>query len=102
MSIPDLILTVAGMPQEQIAELDKAFPGMARVAAAARELEPFITKAQPHLEALAPLWPQAQPHFDALMPIALQSYPILKAAWPDIVAVTPSIEMMIEFIASKA
>ena len=101
MSIFDIGLAIAGMPQAQIDALDKAMPGMARVAEAFRQLEPLITKAGPHLTALEPLWPQAQPHFDALMPIILQAYPIMVKAWPDIVSVSPSTQQLIEFISSK-
>jgi len=87
MSFVDLVLGLAGMPDKDIADLDAAWPGMARLAAEAREAEPYLT--------------QAKPHLDALMPLLVKLWPIGQRAWPDIVAVTPTIEELVQFINAK-
>jgi hypothetical protein len=87
MSLLDIALKLAGMPQATIDELDRSMPGLARLAVVARNAEPLLT--------------QAKPHLDALLPIAAKLWPQLQAAWPDIVAVTPTIEQLIEFAKSR-
>ena len=87
MSGIDFVLGLAGMPEETIQNLDRNLPGMARLAAAAKQAEPILTAAKPHL--------------DALEPLAVQLWPILQKAWPDIVAVTPTVEQLIDFANAK-
>ena len=87
MSLADFALTVAGMPANQIADVDKAMPGFARIAAAVKQAEPIIT--------------QAKPHLDALEPLLIQLWPILQKAWPDIVADTPAATELIDFVETK-
>lgn len=81
-------LGIANMPEATINDLEKSLPGFANLAAAFKQLEPILTKAQPHI--------------DALQPLINQAMPIVKKAWPDLVAVTPTVEELIEFINSKA
>jgi hypothetical protein len=80
-------LSIANMPQATIADLEVQLPGISRVADAVKQLEPLLTAADPHIEALVPL--------------ALKAYPIVKARWPDIVAATPTVEKLIEFVNSR-
>ena len=80
MSILDFALQIAGMPQATIDSLDKDLPGLVRIAAAAKELEPTLT---------------------AMAPLIEKAWPVLVRVWPDIVAVTPSVEQLVEFVNSK-
>lgn len=80
-------LGLARMPESEIADLDQKLPGLARIAAAAKEIEPLLRQAEPHAEALAPL--------------LNQMLPIIKGVWPDIVAVAPTIEQLIAFVNTK-
>jgi hypothetical protein len=101
MSLLDFALGFSGMDDATIAELDAALPGLGRLAVAAKDAEPFLTQAKPHLDALAPLLAQAQPHLVALMPIATQLWPKLQKAWPDVVGVTPTVQDLIAFANSR-
>lgn len=76
MSWLDFGLSIAGLPQEKIAEVDAALPGFARLADDLKQAEPILQKAKPHL--------------DALEPLLAQLWPIAQKAWPDILAVTPA------------
>ena len=87
MSVLDFALSLAGVPEATIADLDKQLPGLARIAASAREAEPLVN--------------QAKPHLDALVPIFTKLWPILQKAWPDIVAATPVAQEIVDFAASK-
>ena len=86
MSFLDFGLRLAGLPDQAIADLDAALPGMARLAARARELQPILEKAKPHLDALEPLLHQAMP--------------ILQKAYPDLLAVMPTVEKLVEWAAA--
>lgn len=55
MSLLDLGLGLAGLPEQTIKEFDKQLPALQRIAAAAHELEPIITKAMPDIVAVTPL-----------------------------------------------
>lgn len=101
MSLLDFALGLAGMDQATIQELDASLPGLARLAAIAKEAEPLLTSAKPHLDALAPLLAQAQPHLLALQPIAGKLWPKVQKAWPDVVAVTPTTKDLIDFANSR-
>jgi len=68
-------LTLARAPDKTIADLDKALPGMGRLAALAKKLEPIIEKMDPLLE---------------------EALPIIKKAWPDIVADWPAAEEILD------
>jgi hypothetical protein len=87
MSMLDFALSIAGLPEATITDLDAKMPGFARLAAAAKELEPIIT--------------QAKPAMDRLQPLFIQAYPIIVKAWPDIVSVTPTIESLLNFASTK-
>ena len=87
MSLLDFALSLAGLPQQTINDLDRGLPGFGRLAAAAKEAEPLLEKAKPLLE--------------QLHPIAADLLPIVQRAWPDIVAVTPTIQELIEFANRK-
>ena len=80
-------LGVANMPDSTINDLEKSLPGFSNIAMAFRELQPILTKAQPHI--------------DALQPLLNQAMPIIKKVWPDVVAVTPTVEELIQFLNSK-
>jgi hypothetical protein len=80
-------LGLANVPPDTVADIDKSLPGMARLIAAAKELEPILTVAQPHIDALTPLVPKAML--------------ILKAAYPDLIAVIPTAGEVIAFVSDK-
>ena len=101
MSIIDFALGIAGASQQTIDNLDKAWPGFSRIAAAAKAEEPLLTQAKPHIDALIPLMTQAMPHIDALMPMLPKLYAIGMGVYPDIVAVTPTVQELIAFASSK-
>ena len=87
MSMLDFALSIAGLPQDVINDLDNKLPGFARIVTATKELEPIITEAKPYV--------------DKLLPLFAQAYPIVIKAWPDIVAVTPTVEALIKFANAK-
>lgn len=87
MSLLDFALQLGGFPEKTIADLDHQLPGLARLAAAVKKVEPDLTLAKPHL--------------DALMPIAQRLWPVLQEVWPDIVAVTPTVQELIDLANSK-
>jgi hypothetical protein len=87
MSMLDFALSIAGLPQDTINDLDNRLPGFARIVAAAKELEPIIVEAKPYI--------------DKLLPLFAQAYPLAIKAWPDIVAVTPTVEALIKFANAK-
>lgn len=101
MSVIDLALSLAGMPDDEVADFKRELPAFARLADAAKALEPTITLAKPHLEALTPLIAQAMPHINALIPMIAAAWPIVDKAWPDVVGVTPTAQELIAFIKSK-
>lgn len=55
MSLLDLGLALAGLPQSTIQEFDKQLPALQRIAAAAHEIEPTLTKVMPDIVAVTPL-----------------------------------------------
>lgn len=88
MSLIEFGLGMAGMPQNQIADLKAGLPVLSSIVDEAKELEPILEQMRPHIEALIPLVKQA-------MPIAAKM-------WPQIVAETPLIQEMVAFVRSKA
>lgn len=80
-------LGLAGMSEAQVNDLDAKLPGAQRVAAACKLAEPELT-------AVLPLLEQAEPHLAKI-------YAILKPVYPDIVASTPTIENLLEWVQSK-
>jgi hypothetical protein len=87
MSVLDFALSLAGVPEATIEDLDKQLPGLARIAAGAREALPLMNEAKPHLDALAPIF--------------VKLWPILQKISPDIEAATPVAQEIIGFVASK-
>lgn len=73
MSALDFGLSLAGLPEATIAEIDQNLPRFERIAAAAKQAEPLLT----------------------------QLMPILQKAWPDIVAVTPLVHELVVFAKQK-
>lgn len=80
-------LGIANIPEATVNDLEKSLPGFSNIAAAFKELEPILTK--------------AQPHFDDLQPLLNQAMPIIKKVWPDVVSVTLTAIELIDFINSK-
>lgn len=80
-------LGLAGMQETQVNDLDAKMPGMSRVVAACREAEPELTAALPLLEQLEPR--------------IVKIYNILKPVYPDIVASTPTVENLLEWVQKK-
>ena len=81
------VLDVDGMPATTIADLEKALPGFAALAADMKAAAPILQKMQPLLEALEPLVEQA--------------WPIWQRALPKITAVLPTTQELIAFVADK-
>ena len=73
MTALDFGLSLAGLPQETIKDLDTHLPALARIAAAVHRAEPVIN----------------------------QLIPILAPIWPDVVAVTPLVQELIAFAKQK-
>lgn len=81
-------LGLANIPDQTVTDLDKSLPGFARLAASAKQLEPIIAKAMPHV--------------DALEPLIQEAVPIIRAAYPDLVAVVPTVQELLAFAKGKA
>lgn len=73
MSVLDLGLALAGLPEKTIKDLDNNLPSLERIAAATKQAEPLIN----------------------------QLIPILNKVWPDVVAVTPLVQELITFAKQK-
>ena len=73
MSVVDLGLGLAGLPDATISEFDKQLPALERIAASVKEAEPLIT----------------------------QLLVIVNRTWPDVVAVTPLVQQLIAFAKEK-
>jgi hypothetical protein len=73
-------LKMARMSDAEINDLSAKLPAFGRLAAALKKSEPTLAQAAPLVD---------------------QLYTELKAEWPDIVAVTPTVEELIEFVSSK-
>ncbi len=73
MSLLNLGLALAGLPEKTIKDLNTQLPALERLAADAKQAEPLI----------APL------------------LPLIAKAWPDIVAVTPLLQDLIAFAKAK-
>lgn len=94
MSILDFGLGIIGMPANEVADLKAGLPTLSAIAAEAKDLEPILEKARPHIEAMVP-------HLQALAPIMAEALPELKKMWPQIVSVTPLAQELIAFARSK-
>ena len=81
------VLGLANIPEQAIADLDKSWPGIKRIADAAKELEPYLQ--------------QASPHIDILEPLGLKMYPIIKSVWPDILELLPVADEWINIVSKK-
>jgi hypothetical protein len=80
MSLIDFALGLEGAPQQTIDDVDKALPGFARVAADLKQAAPLLKQIQPQLAQLWAIWQKAE---------------------PDVVAVAPVAEEVIELVESK-
>lgn len=78
-------LGVANVPDHMVADIDANIPGAQRLIAAAKKLEPAITKLAPHVEAMTPVLR------DEVWPILLQEY-------PDLLALLPLAQQVLEFV----
>jgi hypothetical protein len=95
MSLIDFGLGIAGMPEQEIADVKAGLPVLSSILDEAKGLEPIIEKARPHIEAIIP-------HAQALMPMIVEAMPTIQKMWPQIVAVTPLLQEMIAFAKTKA
>ena len=80
MSLLDMGLSLEGLPQETITQIDNSLPAFQRLAAAWKEAEPHVTILAPQIAALIPIYAKAH---------------------PDIVAVTPLVQALLAFIKNK-
>lgn len=74
-------LGLANMPDATVNNLDRQLPGLARIAAAAKKLEPDLQQ---------------------LDVIVERMMPTINTEWPDVVAATPTVEELIAFVAGKS
>jgi len=81
-----IALELARVPSNDIADLEKNLPAMARLCKLAKQLEPIITRNQAMIEAMDPDIKRA--------------LSVVKEAWPDIVAVTPTVQEFVTWINS--
>jgi hypothetical protein len=88
MSLLDLALALAGMPEAERVDLEAKIPALGRLSGALKSIEPELT--------------QAKAHVDALLPLGEKIIPVFQQAWPDIVGVTPTIDDLIAFVKTKA
>jgi hypothetical protein len=77
-------LGMANMPQHTIDDLERSLPGFGRLCDLAKKLEPIIQRNAPHIKAI-------EPDVPAIVAI-------ITKAWPDIVAVTPTVDELINFV----
>lgn len=82
------MLGFANIPDQAVADLEKSWPGIRRIANAAKELEPYLS--------------QASPHIDALEPLAIKAYAIVKPIWPDILELLPVADEWINIVSKKS
>lgn len=78
-------LGVANVPGHLVSEIDEQIPGAQRLIEAAKKLEPSISK-------LAPLIDQAMPI------IMTEMLPVIKAEYPDLMALLPIAQQVLEFV----
>lgn len=87
-------LGLANVPDATVADLETSLPALARLCRLAKAAEPILQRNRPHLEAI-------MPHLVAMKPDAMQLAILVQQAWPDIVAVTPTVEELVEFANGK-
>lgn len=80
-------LGLANVPDKDVADLEKALPGIARLSDLAKQAEPHLIAAAPHVAALEPIFEQL--------------WPIIVKAMPDIVSTMPTLEEFIQLAQSK-
>jgi len=80
-------LGLAQVPDKDIADLETSLPALSRLCKAAKQLDPIVR--------------QAMPHLDPLKPLAEQALQIFETAYPDFVAVLPTLEEFIQFVNDK-
>jgi hypothetical protein len=83
----EFLLRAANVPDQDITDLEKAQPELARLFKAAKQLEPAIRKATPLIEQL---WP-----------VLVEGAPIVKAAYPDFVAALGTMQEWLAFATSR-
>lgn len=88
MSLLEFGLSVAGMPEKEIADTKAALPVLSSILDEAQEIEPILE--------------QMRPHIVALMPLIVKAWPTVQKMWPQIVAETPVIQEFVAFVRSKA
>lgn len=82
------LLGFANIPEQAINDLEKSWPGIRRIADAAKQLEPYLKQASPHIEDLEPLFEKV--------------YPIIKSVWPDILELLPVADEWINIVSKKS
>lgn len=88
MSLLEFGLSVAGMPEQEIADTKAALPVLSQILDEAQELEPILEQMRPHLV--------------ALMPLIVKAWPTVQKMWPQVVAETPVLKEFVAFVKSKA
>lgn len=78
-------LGVANVPGHLVSEIDEQIPGAQRLIEAAKKLEPSINKLAPHIDAAMPI-------------IMTEILPVIKAEYPDLMALLPIAQQVLEFV----
>lgn len=95
------MLGLANVPPAMVDDVEKSIPGVGRLVDAAKQLEPLLVQAHPHIEALTPQLQAAMPHIEALLPLVSKALPIIKVEYPDIAALIPTARTVMAFFSDK-
>lgn len=87
-------LGLAGVPESTTNDIDQQLPAMLRLSKLAKQAEPILTRNKPHIDAILP-------HLIAMKSDGLALAALMQQAWPDIVAVTPTVQELIDFANGK-
>lgn len=79
---------LAGVSDKLAADIEAEIPGAQRLIAAAQKLKPSIDKIAPHVEAITPV-------------MMNEILPVLKAEYPDLMALLPVAQQVLELVKSK-
>lgn len=82
------MLGFANIPEQAINDLEKQWPSIRKIADAAKELEPYLE--------------QATPHINALEPLGIKMFPIVQRIWPDILELLPVADEWIDIVSKKS
>lgn len=82
-------LGVANVPDHMASEIDEQIPGAQRLIAAAKKLEPAITRLAPHIDAITPIF-------------MAEVLPVIRQEYPDLMALLPLAAEVLAFVKGSA